>query len=88
VETAHLFRDALREKGVRAESVWGAMPLEERRLTLKRFEAGELDVLCNCMVLTEGFDSPRAEVCIIATAGAFAWTPEGGWKTVALAEIG
>jgi hypothetical protein len=22
------------------------------------------------------------------TAGAFAWTPEGGWKTVALAEIG
>lgn len=66
VDTAHLFRDAMLKEGVRAASVWGAMPLEERRETLKRFDRGELDVLCNCMVLTEGFDSPRAEVCIIA----------------------
>lgn len=66
VSSAHAFAEAMERAGVRVATVWGAMPLEERRLTLKRFEAGELDVLCNCMVLTEGFDSPRATVAIIA----------------------
>ena len=66
VSSAHAFAEAMDKAGVRVATVWGAMPLEERRLTLKRFEAGELDVLCNCMVLTEGFDSPRATVAIIA----------------------
>lgn len=66
VDTAHLFRDAMRAEGVRAESVWGAMPIEERRDVLRKYDRGEIDVLCNCMVLTEGFDSPRAEICIVA----------------------
>lgn len=66
VETAHLFADAFAQVGVRVAAVWGAMPLEERRRVLRDYDRGEIDVLCNCMVLTEGYDSPRAEVCIIA----------------------
>ena len=66
VDSAHAFTDAMVKAGVRAATVWGAMPLEERRQTLRDYEAGRLDVLCNCMVLTEGFDSPRATVAIIA----------------------
>ena len=66
VETAHAFADALTAQGVRTATVFGAMPTNERRQVLADFDAGRLDVLCNCMVLTEGFDSPRAEVCIIA----------------------
>lgn len=66
VDSAHAFADAMVKAGIRAATVWGAMPLEERRQTLRDFEAGKVDVLCNCMVLTEGFDSPRATVAIIA----------------------
>ena len=66
VETARLFADALNDAGIRATCVHGAMPTDERRKALADYEAGRIDVLCNCMVLTEGFDSPRAEVCVIA----------------------
>jgi superfamily II DNA or RNA helicase len=66
VEVAHLFTHALQAVGVRACAVYGAMPTDERRAVLADYEAGHVDVLCNCMVLTEGFDSPRAEVAIIA----------------------
>lgn len=66
VETARLFADAFTDAGVSTEVVWGAMPTDERRRVLKDFDDGKIDVLWNCMVLTEGFDSPRAEVCIIA----------------------
>jgi hypothetical protein len=50
--------------GVPAAAVWGAMPRPDRREVLRRFAAGELDVVTNCQVLTEGFDEPRVD-CII-----------------------
>jgi superfamily II DNA or RNA helicase len=65
VATAQLYRDALREVGIAAELVHGAMEEGERRRTLRRFEDGSVQVLCNCMVLTEGTDLPMAEVCVI-----------------------
>lgn len=66
VEAARRFNDQFARAGVRSAVIWGAMPAEERRLTLKRFETGELEVLVNCMVLTEGFDEPSASCAIIA----------------------
>lgn len=66
VEAAELFSTAFLERGVTSAVVWGSMPEADRRRTLRRFDDGEIDVLCNCMVLTEGYDSPRAEVAIIA----------------------
>ncbi len=66
VEAAHAFADAFRSAGVRTGVVWGAMPAEERRQTLADFSAGRIEVLCNCMVLTEGFDEPSASCAIIA----------------------
>jgi superfamily II DNA or RNA helicase len=66
VETAHLFAAALAADGVRVGVVTGGTPVAERRRTLADFDAGRLDVLSNCMVLTEGFDSPRAQVAILA----------------------
>jgi ATP-dependent helicase IRC3 len=55
---------AFSEAGVQAEAVWGAMPRPDRREVLRRFSAGELDVVTNCQILTEGFDEPRVD-CII-----------------------
>jgi hypothetical protein len=54
------------EAGVRAAAVWGMLPKDERRATLARFSEGELDVVTNCNLLTEGFDEPRVDCVIMA----------------------
>lgn len=57
---------AFAESGVRAAAVWGELPKDERRATLARFSAGEVDVVTNCNLLTEGFDEPRVDCIIMA----------------------
>lgn len=52
--------------GIRTSAVWGEMPREERRLTLAQFSEGNIDVVTNCNILTEGFDEPRVEAIIMA----------------------
>jgi len=66
VSSAYVFAEALVAHGISAEVVHGALPQEERRLIIKRLEAGDTQVLVNCMVLTEGFDSPRVSCVVIA----------------------
>lgn len=56
--------DHFKAKGVACAHLDGATELEERRSILRRYASGELQVVSNCMVLTEGFDSPRTD-CII-----------------------
>jgi superfamily II DNA or RNA helicase len=68
VASAHQMAIDLDEAGITAETVWGAMPLEDRRLALKLFAAGEIQVLCNAMVLTEGYDAPHVSCAVIARA--------------------
>ena len=45
--------------------VCGKTDREERRRVLAEFAAGKLQVVCNCGVLTEGFDDPGVEVVIM-----------------------
>lgn len=66
VESAYVFSDALVQAGISCETVHGALPKEERQLILKRFKSGDLQVVSNCMVLTEGFDEPRASCVVVA----------------------
>jgi superfamily II DNA or RNA helicase len=54
------------EAGVPAAAVWGAMTSEQRREALRRFREGEVSVLTNCNVLTEGFDEPRVDCVLMA----------------------
>jgi hypothetical protein len=42
------------------------MPKAQRDAVLARLAAGELDVITNCMVLTEGWDMPAVGCCILA----------------------
>lgn len=44
----------------------GDTPAEERRVTLARFAVGDLIRLVNVFVLTEGWDCPPANICVIA----------------------
>jgi superfamily II DNA or RNA helicase len=66
VETAHAAMDALASSGIPAAVVDGTTPLEERRVIYESCRRGKVQVLVNCMVLTEGFDMPQLEVAVIA----------------------
>lgn len=66
VEVARLVAEEFRHHGVAADYVHGGTPLAERRAMLARFQAGELQVLANCAVLTEGFDAPRTDCVVVA----------------------
>ena len=66
VAHAQAMADAFGSGGISAAALWGAMPREDRHATLAAFSAGELDVLTNCAVLTEGFDEPRVDCVILA----------------------
>jgi len=66
VASAFHFADALNAEGIATETITGETSKEDRELAYKKFAAGDLRVLSNCMVLTEGFDAPHAEVAVIA----------------------
>lgn len=65
VETAYAAAAAFEAEGIPSGVIHGGLPKEERKLILKRFHAGDIKVVHNCMVLTEGFDEPRADVVVI-----------------------
>jgi superfamily II DNA or RNA helicase len=48
----------LKAAGIKAASVYGTMSEESRELIYTRFEMGEIKVICNLMLLTEGIDFP------------------------------
>lgn len=52
--------------GVKADYVIGATASELRRETVDSYKNGEIDVLVNCMVLTEGFDAPNTSCLVMA----------------------
>jgi superfamily II DNA or RNA helicase len=49
-------------------SAWlsGTTPMDERRATVERYKAGELQFLCNCALFLEGFDAPRTALVVMA----------------------
>jgi superfamily II DNA or RNA helicase len=59
-------RDEFIKSGVRAEHIDGRTPKPERDAALARLASGEIEVICNCMVLTEGWDMPEVGCCILA----------------------
>lgn len=62
VKTSQKFRDLLNSHGFKAAEVNGESP--DRAEILKDFEAGTYNVLCNSMLLTEGWDCPSVD-CIV-----------------------
>jgi superfamily II DNA or RNA helicase len=62
VKTSQKFRDILNEKGFRAAEVNGES--KDRKEILEDFENDKYNVLCNSMLLTEGWDCPSVD-CIV-----------------------
>jgi superfamily II DNA or RNA helicase len=63
--SVHL-RDEFRASGVAAEHIDGSTPKTERDAILARLARGEIEVVTNCMVLTEGWDCPEVSCVILA----------------------
>lgn len=63
VKTSQKFRDILNSKGFRAAEVNGNS--DDRAEVLEAFDAGEYNVLCNSMLLTEGWDCPSVDCVIV-----------------------
>lgn len=66
VASARQFAYAFQDAGIKAEVIHGGTAPAARRAILDRYEAGITTVLCNAMVLTEGWDSPRTKCVIVA----------------------
>lgn len=66
VESATVIGDAVREAGISTAMVWGAQPASERAKALDDFMGNRVQMLANCMVLTEGTDLPPASCAVIA----------------------
>lgn len=62
IKTSAKFRDILNGMGFRAAEVNGNS--KDRTEVLAAFDAGEYNVLCNSMLLTEGWDCPSVD-CIV-----------------------
>lgn len=63
IRTSQKFRDLLNAHGFRAAEVNGQS--EDRREVLADFDAGKYNVLCNSMLLTEGWDCPSVDCVVV-----------------------
>jgi ATP-dependent helicase IRC3 len=66
VDIAHAndLATAFKSYGVSAESIWGDDPARAEKLAFHR--KGSLRVLCNCSILTEGYDDPNIGCIVMA----------------------
>ena len=64
VKHAHNVAKAFQEAGMKAKAVSGETPKRELTRILAAYERGEIDVLVNAQLLAEGWNSPRATVCM------------------------
>ncbi|HZV72325.1 MAG TPA: DEAD/DEAH box helicase family protein [Conexibacter sp.] len=64
VRHAYNVAQAFRDVGVRAQAVSGETPKRELARILAEYERGTIDVLINAQLLAEGWNSPRATICM------------------------
>jgi superfamily II DNA or RNA helicase len=64
VDHAYNLAQEFRAAGIKAEAVSGRTPPVKLAETLAAYERGEINVLINAMLLAEGWNSPRATVCM------------------------
>ena len=63
IKTSQKFRDLLNTHGFRAAEVNGQS--SDRKEILSDFDAGKYNVLCNSMLLTEGWDCPSVDCVVV-----------------------
>lgn len=66
ISHAQNLSEAFKNRGVTSEAIHGGMTFEERYGLLESFRNGEIQVLTNCQILTEGWDCPEVDCVLIA----------------------
>lgn len=66
VQNAFNLCELFKQSGVSAAAIHGGTPKAEREDILKKYRSGQIQVLCNCNVLTEGVDLPSTSCVIVA----------------------
>ena len=59
-------RDEFLRAGIHAAHIDGNTPDDQRDAIIQDLHKGRIQVICNCMVLTEGFDCPKLSACVLA----------------------
>jgi superfamily II DNA or RNA helicase len=65
-KAAHIISDDFTAAGITNGVITGDTDTDERQALFAAVKAGTVQVLINCMVLTEGFDMPEIECVVIA----------------------
>ena len=66
VKHAQQIADLFREQGIKSDAVSGSMKQSERREFQEKFVNRDIQVLCACDLLNEGWDCPEIEVLFMA----------------------
>jgi superfamily II DNA or RNA helicase len=66
IDHAERLATAMMGKNIKVSSIHGKLTSTQRKYIIEKFRNGEIDVLTNCQLLTEGFDEPSIEAIIIA----------------------
>src|SRR5438270_1886224 len=64
VRHAYNLAEAFQAEGIKGRAVSGETPKRELAEILAAYERGDIDVLINAQLLAEGWNSPRATVCM------------------------
>ncbi|MHB8656978.1 MAG: DEAD/DEAH box helicase [Solirubrobacteraceae bacterium] len=64
VRHAYNVAQAFRDLGIKAQAVSGETPKRQLARILADYESGKVDVLVNAQLLAEGWNSPRATICM------------------------
>ncbi|HER6634040.1 TPA: ATP-dependent helicase, partial [Streptococcus pyogenes] len=65
VEASHLVSDTFNQAGYQSQAVSGKTPKNEREEAMRAFRDGDLKIMVNCELFTEGIDLPNVDVCIM-----------------------
>ena len=65
VEASENVSKAFNDAGYNSMAVSGKTPREEREAAMRAFRNGDLKIMVNCELFTEGIDLPNVDVCIM-----------------------
>ncbi|WP_048327834.1 DEAD/DEAH box helicase [Streptococcus dysgalactiae] len=65
VEASDLVSDTFNQAGYQSQAVSGKTPKNEREEAMRAFRDGDLKIMVNCELFTEGIDLPNVDVCIM-----------------------
>lgn len=65
VEASESISNTFNEHGYRSIAISGKTPPEARERAMRAFRDGELTIMVNCELFTEGIDLPNVDVCIM-----------------------